>query len=245
VVVILARCLAFACALHASLAYAYRPFDSTDASVAAAQEFELEFGTAYAQQDEGSSLVFPAVVANYGIGGDREIVLEGQLRKNLDDADGGARWSLVDMALSLKQIHRRGSLQEAKGVSVASECGLLLPTVHDESGVGATCALIGSRRWASASVHVNVELAFARSHDWEEALGVIVEGPDRWPVRPVSELTFEWNDGNASTALVGLIWTTRETFSLDAAVRYSSAGDPDEWEVRAGFTWALSFRHGE
>ena len=233
----LSTCAAIIAVVHPSPALAYRPFDSTDASVVGAHEFELEFGVGYTREDAEESLTLPAVVANYGIDGDREIVLEGRIFTTLDAEDDA---ELDDAALSLKQVHRAGSLQERSGISVASECGILLPTTHTEDGIGAACALIASQRWQSATIHASAGVAVNRDHRWEESLGTILEGPDGWLVRPVSEVTFEWDETQsaARSALVGLIWRAREMLSFDAAVRYTRIGQSHDWEVRAGFTWA-------
>jgi hypothetical protein len=224
----------------APTAFAYRPFDSTDASVADEQEFELELGATYLHDDDEESLAFPAIVANYGIGGDREIVLEGELVRELGDQDE-SRTSLVDTSLSLKQIHRTGSLQDATGVSVASECGVLLPTIHDEEGVGATFALIASQSWSKASIHLNGGLTFNRDQQWEGLFGAIAEGPQDWRLRPVSELRVEWVSGESTVTslLIGSIWRANAALSFDLGARYATAGDSHGWEVRAGLTWSL------
>jgi hypothetical protein len=224
-------------AAHSSLAFAYRPFGSTDASVAEAKELELELGTSYLHEGDLDSLIVPAIVANYGIDGDREIVLEGEFVTDLDDDEGSAT-RLDDTVLSLKQIHRRGSLQDSSGVSVGSECGVLLPTIHGEAGMGAKCALLVSQRWSAASVHLNGALTFNRSERWEESFGAIVEGPDEWRVRPVSEISLEWesNEPVRKSALVGAIWRANESVSFDVGVRYGKTGGLEEWELRAGVT---------
>src|SRR5450759_3709723 len=85
-------------------ALAYRPFDSTDAAVADDGEFELEFGPLGSLR-EGTrrSRVAPAAIANFGISGEREIVLQGQLQTLLDPDSPGPRTSLVDNGLLMKQ----------------------------------------------------------------------------------------------------------------------------------------------
>src|SRR6266567_558952 len=220
---------AFCAAAQALPALAYRPFDSTDASVADEREFELELGPlGYLREGPAKSLIVPAFVANYGLPGDREIVLEGKVLKTLHDADGtDSRASLTDTALSLKQVHRRGSLQDATGVSIASECGVLLPELHGQSGTGVSCALIGSQRWTAATIHLNGSLTLNREHHWNRFLGTIIEGPDGWTVRPVAEVFTEREAGAAQTrsALLGSIWRANETLSFDFGVRFARAED--------------------
>lgn len=235
---------AFCAVAQALPALAYRPFDSTDASVADEREYELELGPlGYLREGSTKSLVMPALIANYGLGGDREIVLEGKVLKPWNNADGtDARTSVTDTALSLKQVHRHGSLQDATGLSIASECGVLLPTLHAESGTGVSCALIGSQRWTAATVHLNGALAFNREHRWNRFLGVIIEGPNEWTVRPAAELFTEREVGGAQThsGLLGVIWRTHENLSFDFGVRLARSEDTHIHEVRAGLTWTLS-----
>jgi hypothetical protein len=60
-------------------ARAYRPFDGTDAAVAAPGEVEIELQPAGRLRDAtGTSLIAPATVFNYGLSEGWEAVLEGQ-----------------------------------------------------------------------------------------------------------------------------------------------------------------------
>jgi hypothetical protein len=74
--------VAFACLaamVLSSPAFAYRPFDGTDAAVADLGEFEVEFQPAGRLRDDtGTSLVAPDVVFNYGMMQDWEAVVEGR-----------------------------------------------------------------------------------------------------------------------------------------------------------------------
>ena len=71
-------------------ALAYRPFDSTDAAVAGAGEFELELGPiGHLREGTNKFWVAPAVIANIGLEGDRELVLQGQ-RQQLREVGPGA-----------------------------------------------------------------------------------------------------------------------------------------------------------
>lgn len=100
-----------------------------------------------------------AAVLNFGIGHERELVLEGEWDR-FESPSAGTHSSVKDVALLLKQVHRRGSLQGQLGLSVASECGVLIPTEVKDSGLGGECALI-----ASHSISV---LSF---HPWARAIG--------------------------------------------------------------------------
>jgi hypothetical protein len=230
-------------ATSSSQALAYRPFDSTDADVVGKGELELEIGpVGYLKEGAEKSLVAPAVVANLGLPEDREVVLQGKLQTLLDNPSDAHRTSLVDTGLFLKQVHRRGSLQDATGPSIATECGVLLPNVNGESGVGASCAGIVSQRWPSGTLHLNAQLALTRQHNADLFLGAIGEGPYEWKVRPVLEVFAERESGVSWTrsALVGLIWRVRENLSFDLGLRAARSDHENISEVRAGLTWSFS-----
>ena len=97
-------------AAHTPPADAYRPFDGTDAAVVDERQFELELGPlGYLREGSVKSLIVPAVVANYGLGNDREIVLEGKVVRRIGGVGSEARTNLEDDALSIKQLLRRGA----------------------------------------------------------------------------------------------------------------------------------------
>ena len=228
-------------------AFPYRPFDQTDADVADEGEFELELGpVGYVREGSDKFLIAPALVGNLGIAQGREIVLEGKLSTPVNGTSG-SQTSLEDVALSLKQVHRQGSLQDGSGVSVASECGVLLPGIHAESGTGARCTGIVSQRWPEATIHLNAGLAFDREHNWNRIFGGILEGPHEWTVRPALELIAERNNNGSSTnsALAALIWRKQENLSFDLGVRAARTDDQDVYEIRAGLTWGFSVGKGK
>lgn len=233
---------------HVPAALAYRPFDSTDADVAKAGEFELELGpVGRLQEGARRFLVAPAIVANLGLSGDRELVLEGQREVARQAEPGEPHSVLVDDGLFIKQILRRGVLQDASGPSVATEYGLLLPDVHGEHGTGLSVAGIVSQRSDTAAVHLNAALAITREHEPDLFLGGILEGPNAWRVRPVAELFTEQARGSAriNSALLGAIWRVREGLSFDVGLRSARAGGETIREVRAGLTWAFALRRAE
>ena len=204
--------------------------------------FELEFGpVGYLKEGRDKFWVAPAAVANFGLAGEREIVVEGKLQRLIDDKSDGPRTSLVDTGLFLKQVHRLGSLQERTGPSVATECGLLLPNIHGESGMGARCAGIVSQRWPTATVHFNAALALTRQHNPDLFLGAILEGPYSWAVRPALELFAERESGEPWTfsTLLGLIWRPKDNLSFDIGVRAARGEHKNVSEVRLGLTWGL------
>lgn len=176
-----------------------------------------------------------------GIAERLEIVIEGRHHLLLGAAAGAPRSRLVDTALSLKGVVRQGELQESSGPSVATEIGMLLPTLNDEAGVGAQAAVIVSRRFSQATIHLNGGVAFSRSHELELVGSVIVEGPPRWVVRPVLELFSEGQVAGpfALTGLVGVIWRSSESLAFDAGLRAGRAAGQTLFEGRLGLTFAV------
>ena len=229
--------------LHAGHAFAYRPFDSTDAEVAKAGEFELELGPV-GRLEEGSDrfLVAPAVVGNLGLSGQRELVIQGQ-REVAEQAGPGEPHSvLVDDGIFIKQVLRRGVLQDESGPSIATEYGLLLPDVHGVHGTGLSVAGIVSQRSEAATLHLNAALALTREHQPDLFLGAILEGPHAWRVRPVAEVFAEQARAGEriTSVLAGAIWRAREGLSFDLGVRSAKAGDEPIHELRLGLTWAFA-----
>jgi hypothetical protein len=223
-------------------ALAYRPFDSTDAAVADRGDLELELEPLGAVvQGSDRSLVAPGVILNWGFRERWELVLEGRHLVALGSELEEPRLRVEDTALSVKHVLRQGSLQERPGPSVAIELAALLPTVNGPPGVGAEGTLIVSQRWPDLTVHVNGALAWTRAHEPGAFGGVILEGHDAWPLRPVAEVFVEAERGapTAISGLVGAIWRAREALSFDAAVRRARAGDVQTTELRLGLTWAF------
>jgi hypothetical protein len=224
-------------------AFAYRPFDSTDADVAGDGEFELELGPVGSLREGSKRLrVAPVVIGNFGFSERRELVIQGQREVALDPESDEPRSSIVDNGVFIKQVLRPGVLQDAPGASVATEYGLLLPDVHGESGTGASVAGIVSQRSESATLHLNAALAWTREHEPDLFLGAILEGPYAWPVRPVAEVFGEQASGSprVTSRLVGAIWRARDDLSFDVGVRLAHSGGETTREVRVGLTWTFS-----
>jgi hypothetical protein len=226
-------------------AYAYRPFNSTDAAVAERGEMELECGPlGYVVDAEGRFLVVPSFILNVGIAEGWEVVLEGRNFLRVQPMSAERRNTLRDTALSLKGILRPGSLQDRSGPSVGLEVGILLPGIGTDPGVGADFAGIVSQRWSAMTVHVNGALVMTHEHTLGAVAGAIVEGPSRWPVRPVAEAVLEQEDGRTVSSVVGAIWQVRDSLSLDVGWRVARADSETLREFRAGFTWAFPLKSG-
>ncbi len=221
----------------------YRPFDSTDAAVAAKGEIELELGPlGYLAQGSDRSLVVPSVILNWGFANAWEAVLEGRRFVELGSDVPEPRSRVEDTALSLKHVLREGSLQNGTGASVAAEAGVLLPTINGDPGVGAQGAVIVSQRWRALTVHLNGVAAWTRAHEPGLFGGIILEGHDAWAVRPVAEAFVAGERGAATTVsgLVGVIWRASDGLSFDAGVRLAHAAGMNTTELRAGLTWAFN-----
>jgi len=239
---VLAAAVLFA---YAGLALAYRPFDSTDADVAKAGELEIELGPVQWLRENGKRfLQVPAVIANFGLERSRELVIEGRHEVALDPEPGEPRSALVDNGVFIKQVLRRGVLQDEPGLSVATEYGVLLPDVHGEHGTGASVAGIVSQRADAGTVHLNGVLSWTREHEPGLFLGAILEGPYSWTVRPVAEVFADQAKGSSrvTSGLVGAIWRVRDGLSFDVGLRSAKAGDDQVHELRLGLTWAFSYK---
>jgi hypothetical protein len=239
---------AFAVSLVTPRAYAYRPFDGTDADVASYREIELEIGPlGYLRDPEGHTLLAPAFVFNYGIVPRVELVLQAAHAIALGDTHGTPRFRLNDPELAAKALLLPGSLQgDGRGPSLAGELSVLLPGTT-EHGAGAELAGIISEQWPALTLHGNFALALTRSHDFAPFVGLIAEGPSRWKVRPVSELyaargltSRVFRRGTTLSGLVGAIWSSSENLSFDLAARTAlQDGREHVFELRAGFTWSF------
>jgi len=223
-------------------AWAYRPFDQTDAEVAPPREFELELGplAVVHTSGEGSALA-PGFVFNYGLVRRLELVVEDHSRIPIGSAST-PRTSESEPSVLVKGILREGVMQEQAGPSIALEVGALLPTLPHPGGFGAASTVIVSLRWPAATVHANVEVNYSREHQLEALGGAIVEGPHTWRIRPVAEGYVE-REGEGMTllsALGGAIWELRENLSFDAAARAAREAGAALFELRLGLTWAFA-----
>jgi hypothetical protein len=224
-------------------ARAYRPFDQTDAGVAELHTFELELGPiGYIQEPSGGVFV-PGFILNYGAIDRIELVFDAHKSLLFGGPDAAAERRRLNTQLLIKGVLREGSLQGGRGPSLAAEAGAFLPTLPAAGGPGASLAFIASQRWRALAVHLNVEGDFTRDQHFAFIGGAIVEGPDAWVVRPVSEFfAAQQSDSGVSptlSALGGAIWRCRPGLDLDAAVRLAREADQRVLEIRAGLTWTF------
>ena len=219
-----------------SEAFAYRPFDGTDAAVADPGEVEVELQPAGAQWSrEQNLLIAPAVVYNYGFLENWEVVLESQLQTPFSPS---GPTNLSASGASLKHIILPGSLQDQPGPSIATEFGVLLPDSNGDNRFGATIDVIVSQRWDWGTVHVNNAVELTRDQRGDVFTDLIIEGPSKWVVRPVAEFFYEQEFGRAHTlsGLVGAIWQVNDKLSFDVGFRHAITNGSNVNEIRAGLT---------
>jgi hypothetical protein len=138
-------------------------------------------------------------------------------------------------------VLRDGVLQNKPGPSVATEFGLLLPGINDESGLGGSLLGIVSYRFGPLTTHLNLEGAVTRQQHGNLFLSTIVEGPIDWKVRPVAEVAYERAFGESETVsgLVGAIWQVKENLAVDVGLREGRVNDRSLTEVRLGVTFGF------
>ena len=224
---------------------AYRPFDGTDAAVAATGEVEIELGPVeYLREGAERSLLAPDLRINYGFIPGWEASLEGKLTHGLTADIPGT--SLVESDALLKGVLREGSLQEKSGPSIATEFGVLLPGINDQHGTGAVLNGIVSQRWDWGTGHLNVQIELTREQHVDYFLDTIIEGPHDWPVRPVAETFYESDVSlfRTGSALVGAIWQVQDNIAVDFGLRGARTNGQTAGEIRAGVTFAFGVTKG-
>jgi hypothetical protein len=110
--------------------------------------------------------------------------------------------------------------------------------------MGASLAGIVSQRWDWGTIHLNAATELTRDHHADAFVGAIVEGPIKWPVRPVAEIFYENEFGQAQTfsGLVGLIWQVRDNLAFDIGVRHALTSGQPVNEIRVGVTFGFPLR---
>jgi hypothetical protein len=222
-------------------ARAYRPFDQTDADVAETHYVELELGPIGYLHDPTGATFVPGFILNYGVVHRVELVFDAHHGFLFGGPDVEAQRRQLDTELSAKVVVREGVLQDRPGPSIAVEIGALLPTVPVAGGAGAAVTAIASERWPALALHLDVEGDYTRDGTFAFIGGFILEGPDAWTVRPVSEFFVDHQTDVPATVsgLAGAIWRATPHLSFDTAFRLAYQGSAQEIEIRAGLTWAF------
>jgi hypothetical protein len=117
----------------------------------------------------------------------------------------------------------------------------IIDDLHAFVGQSISIAGIVSQRWEWGAVHLNVATALTREHRADFLLGAIVEGPSKWPLRPVLEVFYEDEVGQLRTvsALGGAIWQVKDDLSFDVGLRHALVNGQPVNEIRAGLTFAF------
>lgn len=223
--------------LWPSAASAYRPFDSTDAAVADKGVWEFELSPlSFEHDDAGSALVSPSARVNFGIVENWELVAEGQVD---NFTDGGSE--LSEAQLDAKTVLREGSLQDKEGPSIGTEFSVLMPGIGTQDGAGLEWTGIVSQRWDWGTIHFNIAGLLSRQQQGGLFSGLILEGPSRWPVRPVAEVTYQHEFGGDEEygGLVGAIWQLGDHLAIDLAFRHARINSRPDEQIRAGVTFDL------
>lgn len=218
-------------------AFAYRPFDTTDAAVADLHAVEIELSPlSYRHDNDGTALIAPSLRLNYGFAKDWEVVLEGEANHFSRSPS-----QLSEAMLSVKTVLRAGSLQGQSGLSLGSEAAILLPGVGAQNGAGLEWTGIASQRWDWGTIHFNLAASLTREQHGAVFTGLILEGPDSWVVRPVAEFTYDHEFGGEEevAGLLGAIWQLRDNFAFDFGLRHARMGGQSDDQIRAGVTFDL------
>lgn len=229
-------------------AFAYRPFVSTDASVANRGEVEIELGMSGFRGPHGRATIdAPELVVNLGVGPDLELVGHFTLATELTHDPNQDATRFEDSGVSLKWVARDGVLQDSSGVSLAVELDALLPTLRGQDRPGAQLVGIASARTLGWTYHLNAgALVEPSGSDPGAVWGVIVERPLVGPLRAVAEINGESVRGSRpnNSALVGAVWSITapapfHELSFDIAVRRGLSSAADDWGGTAGVTFAF------
>ena len=100
---------------------------------------------------------------------------------------------------------------------------------------------IASRRWEWGSIHFNIAAELTRDRRLGTFTGLIVEGPDDWPVRPVAEVNYQrtFRTEEETSVLLGAIWKMKDHLALDIGFRHAWINSRPDEQVRAGITFTL------
>jgi hypothetical protein len=239
--------LALVVTLGTRVAFAYRPFVSTDAAVADPGEIEVEFGYIGFRRHHGkNTIVAPTIVANLGLSRDLELVAETKATGRIASHDD--RWQAEDTAVSVKWIVGDGVLQgRGPAPSLAVELSLLVPTAKGDRYIGGELVGIASGEAFGWTYHVNTG-ALVDTVDTQPGVtwGFIVEHALHGRLRAVAEVNGEAVSGSPAddSALIGAILDIvvpppLHSLSIDVGVRRGISRAAAEWGGTAGFTVAF------
>jgi hypothetical protein len=138
-------------------------------------------------------------------------------------------------------VLQEGSLQEKEGWSFATEASVLLPGINADDGAGFEGIGIASRRWDWGTVHINIAAELTRDQRFGTFAGLIVEGPDDWPVRPVAEVNYQrvFRTEEETSVLLGAIWQVKDHLAFDLGFRHAWVNSRPDEQIRAGLTFTM------
>ena len=224
-----------------SLAYAYRPFVSTDAAVVEQHETEIELGLLTVSRSQGSyEVLSPSLRLNYGIWKNWELVAEFENQVYGEDTD--RNWQVRNPGLFLKGILVEGLLQNQPGPGLATEFGILPPsTVKGESRMGAAGTFVLSNNIKDWVYHLNLGLELDRvKQEPTLAWGAILEYPVTRSFRLVGELNgfAPARDAPENSGLIGFIWLYHKV-AIDFGIRFGLSREAVDQAVTTGVTFSF------
>jgi hypothetical protein len=85
---------------------------------------------------------------------------------------------------------------------------------------------------------LNIATELTRNQRADVFTDLILEGPSKWLVRPVAEVFYEEEFGQAHTlsGLIGAIWQVNDKLSFDVGFRHAITNGLNVNEIRAGLT---------
>ena len=230
--------------LGSERAWAYRPFDFTDADVAGARSLEIELSPAeFVTHGDEHSVRTPSLSINLGIGGGYELSFLVANLVTMEPVPGEPHSQIVDAGIEIKRVLRRGALQETSGPSIAVEGACLFPARGEEHLGGEAIGIVSQTMGAGFAT---VDVSVTRDPEGRNGAGagVILEGSGDQGWRPVAELKAEGVRGEPTerAVLLGSIYELREGLAFDFGLNLGISEGEHWTELRSGVTFLLGPR---
>ena len=119
----------------------------------------------------------------------------------------------------------------------------VLPPIVGNGAPGAELAASISRRSDFGTIQLNAAAGLSGERRLVSFGGLILQGPDHWLLRPLSEIFVECDLFGATevSGLVGALYGIGKNLSANAGFRVANLDQPDlsakVAEIRAGLTW--------
>ncbi len=210
-------------------AWAFPPYRTTDAEVAAQGVAEIRLGLVKVEHDHTENEYFsPLVRVNLGLGHDLEIVSELEYSQDEDrvsDAAVGLKWARLESSLGI-------------GVETLA----LLPVTASQSGLGVEAQLLATLRRGPFSMHLNVGGSYDGRPDSSERGGrASLLGEMRWGrFRPGLELFAKKVSGEPIIVQLGSgVIIDMERLDIRAAVHAGLTSETPDLTFSLWVTWNL------